>query len=121
MCDVDGGVAGGFAIYLSGWLDGTRRLETRVCGIEWDGMGWGSLSYSGGLKNAAGMFAKMDVWLPGEQWAFVGFVNTVTGVFFELGEFGSKVDIWEREESRTCAGEVAGVVAAGCMGVAGVD
>ena len=29
--------------------------------------------------------------------------------------------MWEREESRTCAGEVSGVVAAGCVGVAGVD
>ena len=85
-------------------------------------MGWDEiLAYSGGLKNVAGIFAKMDVWLPGLQCAVLGFVNMVTlGFFLSQWNFGA-VLMGMGERVCTCAGEVSGVVAAGCVGVASTD
>ena len=66
----------------------------------------------------AGMLAKMNVWLPGLQCAAAGLVNAVTVLIDStLGDsFGSR-DV----RARTCAGEVSGVVAAGGVGIAGLD
>ena len=55
-----------------------RYIIIRPLSLKWDG----DLSDSGGLKNVAGIFAKIAVWLPGAQCAVLGFVNAVTGFCF---------------------------------------
>lgn len=76
---------------------------------------WKCGTYSGGSKNEAGTLAKMNVSLPGLQYAAAGSVSGVTGRgLIDPGSF-------ERGDPLTSAGKISGMVTAVGARVAGVD
>lgn len=76
-------------------------------------------AYSGGSKNAIGMLAKMDVWLPGLQYASAGSAKWVTVSWsgFDIQRyvswFGQGGYLGRESGGRTVAGKVARVGALG--------